>query len=112
MWCLQVYQSMWCLQGKQFVWCLQVDEPAVWTELGHAQLDNGAVGDAIASYLRRCASAVSGPHALVILPAMQSLCQAAAPQAWYIWSMHSSCAVPLQYGGLPHYLAWPHGLPA
>ena len=31
----------------------------MWTELGHAQLDNGAVGDAIASYLRRCASAIS-----------------------------------------------------
>ena len=32
--------------------CLQVDEPAVWSELGHAQLDNGLVAEAIASYLR------------------------------------------------------------
>lgn len=31
---------------------LQVDEPAVWSELGHAQLDNGLVAEAIASYLR------------------------------------------------------------
>ena len=31
---------------------LQVDEPAVWSELGHAQLDHGLVGEAIASYLR------------------------------------------------------------
>jgi clathrin heavy chain len=31
---------------------MQVDEPGVWTELGHAQLDSGAVGDAIASYLK------------------------------------------------------------
>ena len=30
----------------------QVDEPAVWSELGHAQLDNGLVAEAIASYLR------------------------------------------------------------
>jgi len=29
----------------------------VWTELGHAQLESGAVGDAIASYLRRSAPA-------------------------------------------------------
>ena len=39
----------------------------MWTELGHAQLDNGAVGDAIASYLRRCASSVLGTHALEML---------------------------------------------
>ena len=32
--------------------CFQVDEPAVWSELGHAQLDNGLVAEAIASYLR------------------------------------------------------------
>lgn len=32
--------------------CFQVDEPGVWTELGHAQLDGGAVNEAIASYLR------------------------------------------------------------
>ena len=33
--------------------CLvQVDEPAVWSELGHAQLDHGLVAEAIASYLR------------------------------------------------------------
>ena len=50
------------------MWCLQVDEPAVWTELGHAQLDNGAVGDAIASYLRRCVASVQGTHSLVMLP--------------------------------------------
>ena len=31
---------------------LQVDEPGVWTELGHAQLDGGAVNEAISSYLR------------------------------------------------------------
>ena len=31
---------------------MQVDEPAVWSELGHAQLDNGLVAEAIASYLR------------------------------------------------------------
>lgn len=30
----------------------QVDEPGVWTELGHAQLEAGAVNDAIGSYLR------------------------------------------------------------
>lgn len=30
----------------------QVDEPGVWTELGHAQLDSGAVNEAISSYLR------------------------------------------------------------
>eukprot|EP00884_Botryococcus_braunii_P006634 jgi/Botrbrau1/15972/Bobra.0294s0010.1 len=30
----------------------KVDEPGVWTELGHAQLDSGSVGDAIASYLK------------------------------------------------------------
>ncbi len=30
----------------------QVDEPAVWTELAHAQLDHGDVAEAIASYLR------------------------------------------------------------
>lgn len=30
----------------------QVDEPCIWTELGHAQLASGAVADAIASYLR------------------------------------------------------------
>ena len=29
-----------------------MDEPGVWTELGHAQLDGGAVNEAIASYLR------------------------------------------------------------
>ncbi len=33
--------------------CLhQVDEPGVWTELGHAQLEAGAINDAISSYLR------------------------------------------------------------
>ena len=31
---------------------MQVDEPAVWSELGHAQLDHGLVAEAIASYLR------------------------------------------------------------
>ena len=31
---------------------LQVDEPSVWSELGHAQLEAGLVGEAIASYLR------------------------------------------------------------
>jgi len=31
---------------------VQVDEPAVWSELGHAQLDHGLVAEAIASYLR------------------------------------------------------------
>ena len=30
----------------------KVDEPAVWTELAHAQLDHNVVADAIASYLR------------------------------------------------------------
>lgn len=30
----------------------KVDEPAVWSELGHAQLGAGAISDAIASYLR------------------------------------------------------------
>ena len=29
-----------------------MDEPGVWTELAHAQLEAGAVNDAIASYLR------------------------------------------------------------
>ena len=29
-----------------------MDEPGVWTELGHAQLDGGAVNEAISSYLR------------------------------------------------------------
>lgn len=31
---------------------MQVDEPGVWSELGHAQLDHGLVAEAIASYLR------------------------------------------------------------
>ena len=31
---------------------LQVDEPEVWSELGHAQLEAGAVDDAIGSYLK------------------------------------------------------------
>lgn len=31
---------------------MQVDDPAVWSELGHAQLDNGLVAEAIASYMR------------------------------------------------------------
>jgi len=30
----------------------KVDEPAVWSELGHAYLDAGNAPDAIASYLR------------------------------------------------------------
>lgn len=30
----------------------KVDEPAVWSELGHAQLEANLVPDAIASYLR------------------------------------------------------------
>lgn len=30
----------------------KVDEPAVWSELGHAYLEQGMVADAIASYLR------------------------------------------------------------
>jgi clathrin heavy chain len=29
-----------------------VDEAGVWTELGHAQLEAGAINDAIGSYLR------------------------------------------------------------
>ena len=29
-----------------------MDEPAVWTELAHAQLDHGEAAEAIASYLR------------------------------------------------------------
>lgn len=32
--------------------CAQVDEPAVWSELGHAYLDASQVPDAIAAYLR------------------------------------------------------------
>ncbi len=30
----------------------KVDEPAVWSELGHAYLSRGQVADAIAAYLR------------------------------------------------------------
>ena len=41
---------MGCLMANAVL--LQVDEPAVWSELGHAQLDNGLVAEAIASYLR------------------------------------------------------------
>ena len=42
---------------------MQVDEPEVWTELGHAQLEAGAVADAIASYLK---SGHTGRYADVI----------------------------------------------
>ena len=42
--------------GHPFQACMharaQVDEAGVWTELGHAQLEAGAVNDAIGSYLR------------------------------------------------------------
>ena len=35
---------------------MQVDEPEVWSELGHSQLESGLVADAIESYLK------SGDH--------------------------------------------------
>jgi clathrin heavy chain len=31
---------------------MQIDEAPVWSELGHAQLRNGKVAEAITSYLR------------------------------------------------------------
>ncbi|DBA67143.1 hypothetical protein WJX79_007694 [Trebouxia sp. C0005] len=37
---------------RAFEYAGKVDEPAVWSELGHAQLDHGLVAEAIASYLR------------------------------------------------------------
>ena len=45
----------WCTCDEGFLTLnvrRQVDEPGVWTELGHAQLEAGAVNDAIGSYLR------------------------------------------------------------
>ena len=47
----------------------QVDEAAVWSELGHAQLEAGAVGDAIASYLK---AGDSSRHADVIRRSQQA----------------------------------------
>ena len=51
---------MACFIGCSYNWkcdcSVQVDEAEVWSELGHAQLEQGAVGDAIESYLK------SGDH--------------------------------------------------
>ena len=41
-----------CPDRDPAAWDAQVDEPEVWSELGHAQLEAGAVDDAIASYLK------------------------------------------------------------
>ena len=71
----------------------------MWTELGHAQLDNGAVGDAIASYLRRCVRAVPGPRARVMAPR----CRCAMLQHVTLSmpaSRHSSYVTPREPGCL------------
>lgn len=51
----------------------KVDEPAVWSELGHAYLEAGDVPDAIAAYLRsqdgsRFAQARAAPRRLAFAP--------------------------------------------
>lgn len=83
----------------------------MWTELGHAQLDNGAVGDAIASYLRRCASAIPGPRARVMLPC-RPCAMLQLDKLDVSGSKPSSCATPLQPSCLHHYLEVPHTLVA
>lgn len=58
-------------QGEQGHVAMQVDEPAVWTELAHAQLDHGDVAEAIASYLR---AGDSSRYADVIARSQEAAC--------------------------------------
>ena len=58
-------------KGKPGHVATQVDEPAVWTELAHAQLDHGDVAEAIASYLR---AGDSSRYADVIARSQEAAC--------------------------------------
>ncbi len=60
----------------------KVDEAPVWSELGHAQLHEGLIADAISSYLR---SGDSSNYLEVRKGGREVLASRAGEQGWWGW---------------------------